>query len=72
MNAADDKNALQRARVRTVEKDTSVDRVARAPEPRAGAARRRQAAVRRLLFLSKTAKTARGTARWTRDELHDR
>ena len=72
MNVADDRNVLQRARIRTVEKDTSANRVTRAPEPRGGASRRRQAAVRRLLFLSEAAKTARGTTRWTRDELHDR
>ena len=72
MNIADDKHSLQRARIRTVEKNTSVNRVAQAPEAPAGAARRRQAAVRRLLFLSEAAKTARGTTRWTRDELHDR
>ena len=70
MNIADDKHS-QRARIRTVE-NTSVNRVAQAPEAPAGAERRRQAAVRRLLFLSKAAKTARGTTRWTRDELHDR
>ena len=72
MNVADDKNSLRRARIHAAEEDTSVSAGAQAPEPHADAARRRLAAIRRLLVLSETAKTARGAARWTRDELHDR
>ena len=72
MNPADDRNVLQRVRIRAVEEDTSVNAVAQAPEPHVAAARRRQAALRHLLVLSETAKTARGATRWTRDELHDR
>ena len=72
MNPADDRNVLQRVRIRAVEEDTSVKAVAQAPEPQASAARSPRAALRRLLVLSETAKTARGAARWTRDELHDR
>jgi hypothetical protein len=72
MSLADDKNVLQRVRIRAAEEDTSVNAGAQSPEPHAGAARRRHAAIQRLLVLSETAKTARGATRWTRDELHDR
>ena len=72
MNRADDKSVLQRVRIHAAEEDTSVNAGAQAPEPHADAARRRQAAIRHLLVLSETAKTARGAARWTHDELHDR
>ncbi len=71
MNTADGENVLQRVRARAVEEDTSVNAAAQAPEPHADTARRRHAALQRLLVLSETAKTARGGAHWTRDELHD-
>ena len=54
------------------EEDTSVRAATQAPEPHAAAARRRQAALQRLLNLSDIAKTARGVTRWTRDQLYDR
>ena len=71
MNVATGETVLPRAR-RAVEEDTSLNAVAPVPEPHADAARHRRAALQRLLVLSETAKTARGDARWTRDELHDR
>ena len=59
MNLADDKNVLQRVRIRAAEADTSVNAKAQAPEPYADAARHRQAAIQHLLVLSETAKSAR-------------
>ena len=72
MNPADDKSVLQRVRIHAADEDTSVNAGAQAPEPHADAARRRQAPIQHQLVLSETAKSARGAARWTRDELHDR
>lgn len=68
-----DKEILQRARIRAIEEDTSVNAVVRRYlESYAGVAYGRREAIDRLLHLSKTTKTGRGSARWTRDELHDR
>ena len=71
MKVADDKNVFRCVRIRPAEEDTSVRAVTRPPEPHAGAAGRRQAALQRLLLLADIAKTARGVTRWTRDELYD-
>ena len=68
-----DKEILQRARIRAIEEDTSVNAVVRRYlESYAGVAHSRREATEHLLHLSKTTKAARGSARWTRDELHDR
>ena len=68
-----DKEILQRARIRAIEEDTSVNAVVRQYlESYAGVAQRRREALEHLLRLSKTARTARGSATWTRDQLHDR
>ena len=72
MNTADDENVRQSVRIRAVEEDSSVAAAAKAPESHAETARRRHAALQRLLCLSETAETARGGTHWTRDELHDR
>ena len=72
MNPANDRDVLQRARIRAADEDTSVNAVAPTQESHPGATRRRHAALQHLLVLSETAKTARGAARWTRDELYDR
>lgn len=68
-----DKDVLKRARVRAITEDTSVNAVVREfLAAYAGAAGPRRDAVESLLVLSRTATSARGSAKWTRDELHDR
>ena len=68
-----DDDILKRARIRALEQDTSVNAVLRDYlESYAGGSRRRQEAVDRLLELSRTSRAGRGTATWTRDELHER
>ena len=68
-----DDRLLHRARVRAAELGTSVNAVLRDYVERwvDDEAARRQA-VDSLLEHSKKARGARGGARWTRDELHDR
>lgn len=64
---------LKQARIRALEENTSVNAVLREYlETYAGGAGRRHDALEHLILLSRTTKTGRGTARWTRDELHDR
>lgn len=64
---------LKRARMRALEENTSVNAILREYlESYAGVAAGRAAALEHLLLLSQTTKTARGAARWTRDELHER
>ena len=68
-----DDEVLKRARIRALEQDTSVNAVLRDYlESYAGGSRRRREAVRRLLELSRTTRSGRGAATWTRDELHER
>ena len=68
-----DSEVLKQARKRALEEDTSVNAVLRNYlESYAGAARRRRAALKHLLLLSKTVQAGRGGAAWNRDELHDR
>ena len=68
-----DKDILRRARVRASMENTSVDAEVREfLAAYAGAAGPRRDAVENLLTLSNTATSARGPAKWTRDELHDR
>ena len=70
LTIAVDDEVLRRARIRALEEGSSVNAVLREHlESYAGAARRRRAAVARLLLLSKTARSGRGAAVWTRGEL---
>lgn len=73
LTIAVDDDVLRRARIRALEEGTSVNAVLRQHlESYAGAARRRRAATTRLLNLSKTAGSGRGSTAWTRDGLHER
>jgi hypothetical protein len=68
-----DSDILKRARIRAVEEDTSVNAVLRAYlKAYAGEPGRRRDAVSRLVAMSRTAGAGRGTAAWTRDDLHER
>ena len=69
-----DNEVLKRARIRALEEDTSVNAVLRdyLVSYAAGGPRRRREAAGRLLILSRTTRAGRGTATWTRDELHER
>lgn len=67
-----DNEVLKRARMRAIMENTSVNAVLREfLESYAGGAARRRQAIEHLLSLSKTATSGRGSATWTRDELHD-
>ncbi len=64
---------LKRARIRALEENTSVNAILREYlESYAGVATRRRDAIEDLLSLSRRSEAGRGTARWTRDELHER
>ena len=64
---------LERARVRALEENTSVNAVLRKyPESYAGTTRRRCRALESLLLLSRATWAERGATRWSRDELHER
>ena len=68
-----DSHVLKRARIRAVEEDTSVNAVLRdCLEAYAGGRGRNHEAIRRLLLLAEANESGRGSARWTRDELHER
>jgi plasmid stability protein len=73
LTIAVDDGLLRRARVRAAERGTSVNAVLR--EHLAGwvgSGEERARAVASLLERSKKARSRRGSARWTRDELHER
>lgn len=64
---------LKRARMRALEQGTSVNALLRDYlEAYAGSARQQQDALADLLGLSAAATSRRGSATWTRDDLHDR
>jgi hypothetical protein len=68
-----DDDVLKRARLRALQEDTSVNAVLRSfLEAYAGAAGREQAAIADLIALSLESTAGRGSASWTRDELHER
>jgi plasmid stability protein len=68
-----DDGLLRRARVRAAERGTSVNAVLREHLTAwVGSGEERALAVASLLERSKKARTGRGSARWTRDELHER
>jgi len=67
-----DKDLLRRARIRALERGTSVNAVLREfLEAYAGATQDRQRAVETVLEIARRVHTGRGEARWTRDELHE-
>lgn len=63
---------LKRARMRALEESTSVNAVLRKFLESYVDTTRQRRAVEGLLALSRTVQAGRGTAKWTRDELHDR
>ena len=68
-----DDDVLKRARIRALEENTSVNAVVRAYlATYAGTDQRRDDACARLLALSRASRSRRGSAVWTRDELHER
>ena len=67
-----DDELLKRARIRALEENTSVNAVLRKCLESYADTTRQRRAVDRLLQLSRTARAKRGTARWNRDELHER
>jgi len=68
-----DDDILKRARIRAARENTSVNAVIREYlTAYAGVNRHRAEACERLLALSRSSKSARGGATWTRDELHER
>lgn len=68
-----DDEVLKRARLRALEKGTSVNRIVREYlEAYARVRPERERAIADLLRLSKAVKSRRGRKQWTRDELHER
>lgn len=68
-----DDEVLKRARIRALEQGTSVNALVKEYlESFSGAAADRREATRKLLEMSRAAKSERGGRRWTREELHDR
>jgi len=68
-----DNEVLKRARLRALEKGTSVNRIVREYlEAYARVRPERETAIAHLLGLSKAVKSRRGRKQWTRDELHER
>ncbi len=68
-----DDDILKRARLRVARENTSVNAVIREYlTAYAGVNRHRAEACERLLALSRSSKSARGGATWTRDDLHER
>ena len=68
-----DEDTLERARVRAIQENTSVNAVVREfLVAYAGDNRQRAEACERLPALSRTCGSRRGDAKWTRDELHER
>jgi len=67
-----DEELLRRARIRALERGTSVNAVLREfLEAYAGAASERERAVADVLALAKRSRSGLGAARWTRDDLHE-
>jgi len=68
-----DDEALRRARIRALEQGTSVNAILRGfLEAYAGTRQDHMDAAERILALAQASPGRRGTARWSRDELHDR
>jgi hypothetical protein len=68
-----DEDVLRRARIRALERGTSVNAVLREfLAAYAGAADEQQRAMSSLLEIARRSGARRGRARWMRDDLHDR
>jgi len=68
-----DDEALKRARIRALEQGTSVNAILREfLEACAGTRKDHRDAAERIVALARATPGRRGTARWTRDELHER
>lgn len=68
-----DDEVLKQARIRALQEDTSVNAVLRSfLETYACPPGREQAAIADLIALSLASTASRGTATWTRDDLHER
>jgi len=66
-------DTLRQARIKALEQGTSVNALLRSYlEAYVGEGARRRLAMRQLLDLSQTAKSARAGRRWTREDLHER
>jgi len=66
-------DTLQRARIKALERGTSVNALLRDYlEDFAGQRRARERAVKSILEMSREARSYRGNRSWTRDELHER
>ncbi len=67
-----DENVLRRARIRALERGTSVNAVLRAfLDAYAGRSDERERAVANVLEIARRVDTGRGSGRWTRDDLHE-
>ena len=67
-----DEDLLRRARIRALERGTSVNAVLREfLEAYVGGNDDRMRAIRGVIDLARRTSAGRGDARWTRDELHD-
>jgi plasmid stability protein len=68
-----DEDTLKRARLRALERGTSVNAILRDYlEHYAGVKSAQERALKNLLRLSKAATSSRGSKRWSRDDLHER
>ncbi|HXT19884.1 MAG TPA: DUF6364 family protein [Thermoanaerobaculia bacterium] len=67
-----DEEVLKRARIRALEQGTSVNALLRDYLDALAGGDPRTAATQSLLDSSRKARSRRGAARWTRDELHER
>lgn len=68
-----DDEVLKQARIKAVEQGTSVNSILREYlESYAGTRPKQEEAIEKLIRLSDTAKSRRGSSKWSRDELHDR
>jgi len=68
-----DKETLKKARMNALAQNTSVNRLLREYlEAYAGGNREQEAAVRKIIALSKASRGRRGKWRWARDQVHER
>jgi hypothetical protein len=68
-----DEETLKKARMNALAQNTSVNRILREYlESYAGVHRAQEAAVRRIISLSRKAESRRGNRQWSRDEVHER
>lgn len=68
-----DDDILERAHIRATRENTTVDAAVQAYlATYAGDERKRDDACKRLLALSRASRSRRGSAEWSRDDLHNR